>query len=259
MDHAWSKDRVICDELWRHGLQCYDGDNNIQFSAWDSSVKKKEDVAGSYDLVFLSFTSEDDGPEFGRLKQSRTAIGTLELWDDADKPFVANAGQRHGESYSFQGKGRIDNAYSTDGWLFYTSFLFGIWTTEEGGVDRPGEGSIRDDAAPMEEQKRGADVTLKWIAGRTVLPWMPNDHATAASRDKNEYAEHVRRKLRGELATKIDYGLPDTALKKIHEYIVPPLELVLEEGDLVLEIVQEYYNCSIAGKLFARKRRQSTP
>jgi hypothetical protein len=48
-------------------------------------------------------------------------------------------------------------------------------------------------------------------------------------------------------------------LKKIHEYIVPPLELVLEEGDLVLEIVQEYYNCSIAGKLFARKRRQSTP
>jgi hypothetical protein len=257
MDHAWSRDRVICDELWRHGLQCYDGDSNIQFSEWDSSVKKKEDVAGSYDLIFLSFTSEDVGPEFGRLKQSRTAIGTLELWDDAEKPFVANAGQREGESYSFQGKGRMDNAYSTYGWLCYTSFIFGIWTTEEGGGVRPGEGSIRDDAAPIVGEMRGGDVTLKWIAGRTVLPWMPNDHATAAAaagRDKNEYAEHVRRKLRGELATKID-GLPDTALKKIHEYIVRPLELVLEEGDLVLEIELDYYNCSVWGKLVARKRR----
>lgn len=110
---------------------------------------------------------------------------------------------------------------------------------------------------------RGSDVTLKWIAGRTVLPWMPNDHATAAAAaagrdDKNQYAEHVRRQLRGEQAN-IDYGLPDTALKKIHEYIVPPLELVLEEGDLVLEIALEDYDNFVVGKLFARKRRQSTP
>jgi hypothetical protein len=166
MDHAWSKDRLICDELWRHGLQCYDG-YNIQVSAWDSSVKKKEDVAGFYDLVFLSFTSGDPGPEFGRLKQSRTAIGTLELWDDADKPFVANDALRHGESYTFQGKGRIDNAYSTYGMLCHTSFTFGVWTTAEGWWVRPGEGSIRDDAAPMEMEMSGSDVTLKWIAGRT--------------------------------------------------------------------------------------------
>jgi hypothetical protein len=251
--------RVISDALWKlAGLQCYYYDDaNIPLVFWDNEERRNILITGSYDLLFLTYTEEYDQEEEFDRRQSRTAVGTVEIWDDPIHPFVAKDTEQYGTSYRLQGRGKIDNAFFDIGW-FYPSFTFGIQDGEEDDT-QPGVGSILDDNQPDHHEMRVSEVTLGWIAQRTALPWIPADcvdhHDTYADRVRRQMTEDAR------LLTRITEGLlpyDDGAAiwTKIREYLIPPLQLALEPGDLCLSIVVNDGSGNEAwGKLVARRRQ----
>jgi hypothetical protein len=246
---------VMSDALWKHAsLQCYYYDDaNIPLVFWDNGERRDFLITGNYDLLFLTY--ESDG-EYER-RQSRTAVGTVEIWDDPVHPFVAKDNERYGTSYSLQGRGKIDNAFFDRG-CFYHSFTFGIQDGEDDDP-QPGVGSILDDDQLDNDPMRRSEVTLGWIAQRTALPWIPVDcvdhHGTYADRVRRQMTEDAR------LLTRITEGLlPDddgaALLTKIREYLIPPLQLALEPGDLCLSIfVESEWGSEATGKLVARRRQ----